>query len=94
MSRHHHAMNQRRWQLVRRACLKRAKWRCENEKCGRPGVEVHHVVMLQENGPRYDLDGLIVLCRPCHLAKHKNRPSQAIPGQKAWAEYLEELTSC
>ena len=93
MSRFHHAMNQTRWQLVRRAALRRAKWRCE--ECGKAGaLEVHHVILLREDGPKYDLDGLIVLCRPCHLAKHKNRPRAAIPGQSDWRTYVEELGSC
>lgn len=89
MSRHHQALHPSRWRLVRRAALKRAKWRCED--CGRAGaMEVHHLQPLRAGGDPYDLAGLIVLCRPCHLDTHRTR-RRTLPGQDAWAAYIREL---
>ena len=72
MSRHHRALDRRRWKLTRRAVLERDGWRCT--RCGRAGrLEVHHKVRLVDGGDEYDPDGCETLCRPCHFDRHRQR---------------------
>ena len=73
-SRHHAALNQRRWQAARRAALERAGWR--SERSGVAGrLEVHHIIALEDGGDPYDLGNLRVLTREEHIAEHRQQPS-------------------
>lgn len=45
-------------------------------ECGKPGEEVHHIIWLTPkniNIPEITLgeDNLVLLCRNCHMAKHR-----------------------
>ena len=90
-SRFHKALNQGRWQRVRRQALDRDGWRCR--RCGRAGrLECHHVVPLERGGEAYDLGNLETLCRPCHIAHHRSsRPPT--PAELAWDALLAELAA-
>ena len=67
MSRHHRALNQRRWQAVRRRILNRAKWTCA--KCGRFAKHCDHVIALEDGGEPYAESNLQPLCFICHQVK-------------------------
>ena len=87
MSRHHRALDGRRWPAARRAALDRDGWRCT--ACGRAGrLEVHHRTPLDAGGDPYALDNLETLCRRCHLASHA-RP--VTPAAAAWRQLVDEL---
>ena len=80
----------RRWQAVRRAALKRDRWRCR--ACGKAGVlEVDHVVRIEDGGPEYDLDNLQALCRGCHVQK-TSAERGVIPLPADWTALVEDLT--
>ena len=72
-SKHHAALDQRRWARARKACFDRDGWRCTKTKCGAAGrLEAHHVVPLDvdpEQDP-YAIDGLATVCRDCHIREH------------------------
>ena len=70
MSRHHTHLNARRWGIVRRAVFERDGYRCVMcDKAGR--LECDHITPLQREPDQdpFDLDGLQVLCRSCHIKK-------------------------
>ena len=67
--------------------LERAGYRCE--ACGRPGVlEVHHKRPLHKGGDAWAASNLAVLCRSCHVSKHKRPLSQAA---RAWRDLVAEI---
>ena len=85
-SKYYQTLNQRHWQAVRWAVLKRDGFRCQ--ACGKAGrLEVHHRTALQDGGKPYDLANLVAYCRGCHVETH--RPSRPI--QEAWAAAVDEL---
>ena len=65
--------NTRAWKELARAYKKYRHGICE--RCGRPGVIVHHKVYINEqniNDPNVTLnwDNLELLCRECHAREH------------------------
>ena len=93
MSRHHTRLNARRWAAVRRRVFERDQWRCVMcDKAGR--LECDHITPLQREPDQdpFDLDGLQVLCRSCHIkktARENRRP--LTPAELAWRELVAEL---
>lgn len=88
MSRHHAALDARRWARARRAALERDGWRCT--ACGRPGrLEVHHAEALEDGGEPYALSNLRTLCRGCHAEHH--RPPVP-PAVAAWRALVDDLS--
>lgn len=87
-SRHHAALDKRRWARVRLEVFERDGYRCTS--CGRPGrLEAHHSPALDERGPGadpYDVDTIVTLCRPCHIDHH--RPAVSAE-RAAWKARLE-----
>ena len=88
VSRAHNRLDRRRWARTRRRALEAAGWRCGN--CGKSGrLECHHRVPLWRDPGQdpYDLAGIEVLCRRCHIAvtarerRHRNPPS---PAEARW----------
>ena len=87
-SRHHRAIQGRRWDRVRRRELERAGYRCES--CGRPGrLEVHHKTPLDKGGDAWAAGNLQVLCRACHRLAHE-RPLS--PEERDWRAYLTAMS--
>ncbi|MDE0387830.1 MAG: HNH endonuclease signature motif containing protein [Rhodospirillales bacterium] len=87
-SRHHAALDARRWAKARKAALERAGWRSELSGL-RGRLEVHHRVKLEDGGAPYDLDNLIVLTRDEHIRLH--RDENMTPEQLAWDDAVREL---
>lgn len=77
-----------KWEIVRRAALKRDGRRCR--RCGNPGrLEVHHVEPVHRApGLALSLDNAICVCRSCHLAIH--RPER-LPGADEFVVMLDDL---
>lgn len=92
MSRHHAALDRRRWARVRREALDRDGWRCRT--CGAYANEVDHIVPLARGGAPYDLANLQSLCRTHHAAKSwtetGRRPLTA--AERAWRALVAELS--
>ena len=81
MSRHHRA-HKRGWTAIRARAIRAAGRRCS--RCGRPGkLEVHHPIPLSKGGDHGQ--ALEVVCRVCHLQRH--RPD---PDRTAWSTFLRE----
>ena len=93
MSRHHHRLNQRRWEATRRRVLARDNYRCL--ECGRAGrLEVDHRIPLWKNPDQdpYDIDGCQTLCRGCHLEKTRGEHRRPLTeAEQEWADYVAEL---
>ena len=88
MSRNHSKLNARRWALARLQAFERDGWRCTS--CGRAGrLEAHHEPPLRAGADPYDLDGIMSLCRRCHIARH--RPDDMVDGRAAWLDALAEM---
>lgn len=88
MSKRHAALHQRRWALTRLKAFERDQWRCTN--CGAAGrLEAHHEPPLPAGGDPYDVDGIITLCRNCHVRLH--RAESETPGRAEWREFVAEL---
>lgn len=84
MSRRHH-VDRKLHERVRRAALKRSKWRSEiSGLAGR--LEAHHVVPLSKGGEQV-LGNVVVLTREEHRALHRPQPD---PDREAWTDYLLE----
>ena len=88
LSRGHHALSGKGWQLARLRCFGLAGWRCN--RCGRPGrLEAHHRVRLADGGAPFDLANLESLCRGCHIAEHRD---DGVPeDRRAWRRLVSEL---
>jgi 5-methylcytosine-specific restriction endonuclease McrA len=66
--------------VVRRAALKRARYRCE--RCGeQEQLEVHHIGNRQDRS----LFNAQVLCVPCHSKEHRERRLLTFKRPSAWA---------
>ena len=83
MSRHH---RDRLHDQVRRAALKRARWRSESGSKLAGRLECHHLVPLSQGGEHH-LENVVVLTREEHLALHRPPPD---PDREAWVAFLEE----
>ena len=64
------------WQKVREYIFNKFHGLCT--ECGEVGEEVHHIVWLTPkniNDPNIALgeDNLTLLCRDCHIKKHRNK---------------------
>ncbi|HLY76425.1 MAG TPA: HNH endonuclease signature motif containing protein, partial [Thermoplasmata archaeon] len=55
------------WRRVRKSVLARDRFTCRT--CGRPAVDVDHLVELVDGGSAYGPENLQALCAPCHDAK-------------------------
>jgi 5-methylcytosine-specific restriction endonuclease McrA len=54
-----------KWRAARVEALDRDNHTCQG--CGETNkLVVHHIIPIADNGPKYDLDNLVTLCRPCH----------------------------
>ena len=86
MSRFHRLnLSGRRWRRLRSRILDRDGWRCR--KCGKAGIlEVDHIQPLEDGGSD-EPDNLQVLCRGCHIAKHRIPD----PMRDSWREAVNEL---
>lgn len=76
-------LDRRRWARTRVAAFTRDAFRCRN--CGKAGrLEAHHEPPLNERdgGDPYDLDGIVTLCRTCHIERHR-RPSPQVDAWRA-----------
>ena len=66
--------NSKAWKDCKDTYSKKALYLCE--RCGRPGLEVHHKIRLSPeniNDPSITLnfDNLELLCHTCHTKEHK-----------------------
>lgn len=92
-SRFYDALDQARWQRVRRLALERDGWRCV--QCGLRGrLDVDHIVPLRRGGATYDLANLQVLCRACHIEKSRGESRRPpTPAELEWQALARELVS-
>ena len=75
-----------RWRKLRLEVLDRDRWRCQ--ACKKAGIlEVDHIVPVQDGGAAYDPGNLQVLCRGCHIDKHR----RVDPIRDTWAAAIAEL---
>ena len=91
-SRHHRALDRRRWARVRRVVLNRDGWRCR--RCLRYGNQCDHVRPLDRGGDPWDPANLQTLCRTCHVAKTAAENRKPDPARDAWRKLVAELNSC
>ena len=91
-SRHHAALDRRRWALTRLRVFARDGWRCRS--CGRAGrLECDHVIPLHRGGDPFDRDNLQTLCRPCHIDKTANENAKPDPERDRWRALVAELAA-
>ena len=91
MSRNHVRLDAGRWARVRRKVFDRDGWRCT--ACGRAGrLEAHHEPPLERGADPYDLDGIVTLCRGCHIERHRgDRRRELTPAEEAWQTMVAEM---
>ncbi len=65
------------WWDIRKEVFKRDGGVCQarlgGTKCGKPGVDVHHIVPLSRGGTTTKTN-LITLCKGCHDRRHAGHP--------------------
>jgi 5-methylcytosine-specific restriction endonuclease McrA len=67
------ARNSAQWQKARAAAKQRDGNRCVH--CGATeGLQVHHVVRLEDGGAAFELNNLVTLCVGCHGEQHRGDP--------------------
>ena len=89
-SKHHAALDAKRWQLLRLRIFERDGWRCR--ACGKAGrLECDHVVPLHRGSDPYDPANLQTLCVACHVAKSRAEREPPDPGREAWRALVAEL---
>lgn len=87
-SRFHAKLDRRRWQWCKLKAHERDGWKCR--RCGRRGrLEAHHEPPLRDGADPYELDGIVTLCRNCHIERH--RGDTETPGRREWRALIEEL---
>lgn len=75
------------WIRTRKLAMERASFRCE--ECGKSGrLEAHHIIPRREGGALYAATNIKVLCRECHLNKHKRQLS---PTEEKWKEIINTI---
>ena len=89
MSRNHARLHAGKWAATRRVVLERDRWRCT--ACGKYGNHVDHITPLQREPGQdpFDVNGLQVLCKPCHIQKTRaenRRPRTA--AEQAWDDLV------
>ena len=90
MSNQHVTINRRRWALVRRAAFERDGYRCR--ACGRPGrLEAHHEPPLRKGADPYRLEGVVTMCRDCHITHHREEGRTV--DQLAWQKFVGDLAA-
>ena len=88
-SRHHAALDRRRWQWTRLKVFERDNWRCV--RCERAGrLEADHVVPLHKGGAEYDMANLQSLCRQCHILKTAGENERPDPARDRWRALVRE----
>ena len=88
-SRHHAALDRRRWATVRLQVLDRDNYRCQ--LCGSYGNETDHVVSLSRGGSPYDLSNLRCACRSCNIRLAAEDRRRKDPARDAWRKLVAEL---
>lgn len=95
MSQAHHRLDRRQWARTRRQALEAAGWRCGD--CGKSGrLECHHLEPLWRHPGQdpYDLAGLQVLCRRCHIrvtAEERLERCPPSPAEARWDALVASL---
>ena len=95
MSRTHQRLNRRRWLATRRRALERDGHRCT--QCGKAGrLEAHHKIPLWRapDQDAYALDGLVALCRGCHVrvtAEERLERNPRSPAEARWDALVASL---
>ena len=86
----------KRWKRLRRAILRRDRYRCQSclKLAGR--AEIDHIKPVKDGGDFWDADNLQTLCRPCHFKKtaseNTTRHAESIPEPvKEWRGMVDEL---
>ena len=86
---HREKAHGREWEIRRRECFERDRYRCQVPDCGRGGdLECHHVRALEHGGTN-DLANLLTVCRTCHIAVHLQADQPII---EEWKRFRDELT--
>ena len=84
------------WWTIRRNAMRRAQWRCENEKLGEPRhegpLEVHHLHYRTLGCEQ--LDDVQVLCPACHRARRIPRNRQKLLLETHGQDRLFERWKC
>ena len=66
--------------------LEAAGWRCA---CGAAGrLEAHHIEPLDAGGDPYALDNLEIVCRACHIDRHRRPLTDA---EAAWRVLVDAI---
>lgn len=78
----------KRWQLLSRRLKKQANYRCQecNKKTG--ALETHHIKPVKEGGDFWSESNLKVLCRTCHIEKHRKKVDKVY---QEWIKFRDEL---
>lgn len=63
------------WRATREVALSIARFRCQACKRKNPRLDVHHLTY-ERLGHEWYAD-VIVLCRPCHTARHQRKRRRA-----------------
>ena len=51
-------------------------------------MEIHHLVGLDDGGPKYDLNNLVAYCRSCHIDVHRK---PVYEWQRRWQVLVDSL---
>lgn len=85
--------NSKEWQQVRDAVLMRDKYLCQH--CGRPAVEVHHIIHLTPDNvydPNVSLNmsNLVSLCKDCHFEEHRGEHGKGRQANEGYEYTFDE----
>ena len=82
---HYHTL---RWRLLAKKLKREAGFRCQecNKKTG--ALECHHIKPVKEGGDFWNESNLKVLCRACHVEKHRKKIDEQYD---KWINFRNEL---
>lgn len=88
-SKNYTRLHRARWEATRKQVFQRDGYKCR--LCGHRGrLEAHHEPPMTAGGDPYDIDGILTVCRNCHIDRH--RYDNVSPERLAWIKFVEELT--
>ena len=77
-----------RWRLLAKKLKRKSGFKCQECRIKTGALETHHIKPVKEGGDFWSESNLIVLCRKCHVAKHRKKIDEQY---EEWIKFRDEL---
>ena len=77
-----------RWRLLAKKLKRESGFKCEECRIKTGALECHHIKPVKEGGDFWNESNLKVLCRKCHVEKHRKKIDEQYD---KWINFRDEL---